>query len=69
VYVAVQRERLVLTVQANGCREVVARSSGGWSPSGGLFDRDGALWLLEFSSTNAVRVRRIARNGDERIFQ
>lgn len=69
VYVAVQREQLVLKVQANGGREVVARSSSGWSPSGGLFDRDGALWLLEFSSTNAVRVRRIARNGNERTFQ
>jgi hypothetical protein len=69
VYVAVQLERLVLKVQANGSREVVARSSGGWSPSGGLFDRDGVLWLPEFSSTNAVRARRIARNGNERTFQ
>ncbi|MGH9841843.1 MAG: hypothetical protein ACREEM_24065 [Blastocatellia bacterium] len=68
VYVAVGRERLVLKVRPDGGREVVARSSGGWSPSGGFFDREGAAWLLEFSSTNAVRVRRIARNGSEHIF-
>jgi len=47
---------------------VVARSPGDWSPSGGVFDRDGALWLLEYSSTNAQRVRRIARDGSKRFF-
>jgi hypothetical protein len=33
-----------------------------------MFDRDGALWLLEYSPTNAVRVCRIARDGSERYF-
>lgn len=68
VYVAVARERLVLKARADGASVVVARSSGDWSPSGGVFDRDGALWLLEYSSTNAVRARRIARDGRARIF-
>ena len=68
VYIAVGRERLVLKAQDNGATAVVARSRGDWSPSGGMFDRDGALWLLEYSSTNAVRVRRIARDGSERAF-
>ena len=68
VYVAVGRERLVLKAQDNGATVVIARSQDGWSPSGGMFDRDGALWLLEYSSTNAVRVRRIARDGSERAF-
>ncbi|MCI0336665.1 MAG: hypothetical protein L0226_03740 [Acidobacteria bacterium] len=63
VYVAVAGERLVLKVRADGSSMVVARSSGGWSPSGGLFDRDGNMWLLEFSATNEVRARRIKRNG------
>jgi hypothetical protein len=68
VYVAVGRERLVLKAQDNGATAVVTRSRDGWSPSGGMFDRDGALWLLEYSPTNAVRVRRIARDGSERYF-
>jgi hypothetical protein len=68
VYVAVARERLALKALDNGATVVVARSREGWSPSGGRFDRDGALWLLEYSSTNAVRVRRIARDGSERAF-
>jgi len=68
VYVAVARERLVLKARDDGYSVVVARSRGDWSPSGGMFDRDGALWLLEYSSTNAVRVRRIARDGSERAF-
>jgi hypothetical protein len=68
VYVAVGRERLALKAQDNGATVVVARSRDGWAPSGGMFDRDGALWLLEYSPTNAVRVRRIARDGSERYF-
>ncbi len=68
VYVAVARERLALKALDNGATVVVARSREGWSPSGGRFDRDGTLWLLEYSSTNAVRVRRIARDGSERAF-
>jgi sugar lactone lactonase YvrE len=68
VYVAVAEERLVLKVQADGTTKVFARTSRPWHPSGGVFDRDGNLWLLEYSSTNAVRARRIDRNGTERVF-
>jgi hypothetical protein len=68
VYVAVAQERLVLQVQADGQIKVFARSKGDWSPSGGMFDRDGNLWLLEFDSTNAVRARRIDREGHEQVF-
>jgi sugar lactone lactonase YvrE len=67
-YVAVARERLVLRVGPGGKPEVVARSGESWSPSGGTFDRDGNLWLLEYDSGNAVRVRRIDCEGGERIF-
>ena len=58
----------MLKARDDGASVVVARSRGDWPPSGGMFDRDGALWLLEYSSTNAVRVRRIARDGSERAF-
>ena len=68
VYVAVAGERLVLKVQTDGTTKVAARSSWGWAPSGGLFDRNGNLWLLEHNLINKVRVRRIDRSGQERIF-
>lgn len=68
VYVAVAAERLVLRVDADGQAKVVARSSEPWSPSGGMFDRDGNLWLLEYGSANSVRARRIDGDGRERIF-
>ena len=66
--VAVARERLVLAVQADGHTKVAARSREPWAPSGGMFDRDGILWLLKYDATNAVRVRRIGPNAQERIF-
>lgn len=68
VYIAVPGERLVVKVDADGKVSIAARSTGGWSPSGGMFDPSGNLWLLEYSSTNAVRARRIDRQGKERIF-
>jgi hypothetical protein len=68
VYVAVAKERLVLKVRTDGTTKVAARSSWGWAPAGGLFDRNGNLWLLEYNLINKVRVRRIDRSGQERIF-
>jgi hypothetical protein len=68
VYVAVSGERLVVKLGADGNGTVVARSGRDWSPSGGLFDRDGDLWLLEYSDTNEVRVRRISHNGRAQVF-
>jgi hypothetical protein len=67
VYLAVAQVRLVLQVQANGKISVVARSGKLWSASGGLFDRDGSRWLLEYDSANAVRARRVDRDGRDRI--
>lgn len=67
VYIAVAAERLVLRVDSDGKTTVVARSTAPWSPSGGMLDRDGSLWLLEYSPANAVRARHIGRDGRERI--
>jgi hypothetical protein len=67
-YVAVAREQLVLCVEKDGKPKVIARSGESWSPSGGTFDRDGNLWLLEYDSHNAVRARRIERGGREQNF-
>lgn len=40
----------------------------GLVPTGGLTAPDGALWLLENSPTNRVRVRRVAADGRETIY-
>jgi hypothetical protein len=39
-----------------------------WAPTGGMFDRGGNLWLLEYSSRNAVRAKKIGRDGKERVY-
>lgn len=66
--VAVARERPVLRVQSDGQTKVIARSGEPWAPSGGMYDRAGNLWLLEYNSANEVRARRMEQDGTERIF-
>jgi hypothetical protein len=67
-YVASYGSREVKRISRAGDVRVVARSRVPWSPTGGLVTAGGDLWLLESSMTNAVRVRRVARDGRERIF-
>jgi sugar lactone lactonase YvrE len=68
VYVSVFAERMVVKVTPQGELQNIIASSEGWGPTGGLFDRNGELWLLETSGFNEVRVRHVSRNGKERIF-
>jgi hypothetical protein len=64
VYVAVWGARSVVRIDlADGRITTVARSPVPWGPSGVLVAPDGHLWLLETSTDNAVRVRRIAPVG------
>jgi len=59
VYVAIGREGVVMRVGSTGGPQVVARSTAPWSVSGGMVDRQGNLWLLEYDTSNAVRVRKL----------
>ena len=68
VYVAISEERLILEVRPDGSTGVAARSPLLWAPYGGMVDRNGNLWVLETSAINAVRVRRIGKDGKERLF-
>ena len=68
VYVAVYGAGEVKRVTPGGTVTRVARSRLPWSPTGGMTGPDGDMWILETSITNAVRVRRIARNGVSRIY-
>jgi hypothetical protein len=47
---------------------VVAETSIGWSPSGGLTSPDGDYWLLEYSPANTARVEYIAKDGRRIIY-
>jgi hypothetical protein len=58
VYVADYAGANVKRIDARGRVTVIARSSYPWSPTGGAFDRNGKLWLLEYS-VNSARVRRL----------
>lgn len=67
-YVAVYGARVVKQVSPDGRVRVVARSRLPWSPTGGLVAPNGDLWLLEYSYTNAARVRRIEPGGGVTVF-
>jgi hypothetical protein len=58
VYAAIWGAQKVKRIDPAGRVSVVARSTFPWSPTGGMVARDGRMWLLETSVTNAVRVRR-----------
>lgn len=69
VYVAVYGARAVLRVDiADGGVATVARSPAPWGPSGVVVAPDGYMWILEYSTKNEARVRRIAPDGTARIF-
>jgi len=67
-YVAVYGARQVKRIDRAGRVKIVASSSFPWSPTGGLVADNGDLWLLEYSLTNNARVRRIRKDGSEKIF-
>jgi len=68
VYAAVPSDGAVKRVHPDGRVEIAARSSFGWKPSGGLVAPNGELWILEYSTINALRVRCIRTDGSSMIF-
>ncbi len=68
VYLADGKLRQVTRVDTEGNVSAAVRYADSWAPSGGLVAPDGALWLLEYSPANAVRVRRIGPDGNIRTF-
>ena len=60
LYVASSSEGQVKRIAKDGKVRVVVRSSGSWSPVGGAFAANGDLMLLEASSTNEIRLRRVS---------
>jgi hypothetical protein len=67
-YVAIYGGRMVKKVSPDKQVTIVAETSIGWSPTGGLVAPDGDFWLLECSPTNSVRVERITKDGKRIIY-
>lgn len=53
----------VVMVDSVGRVSSVARSAAPWAPSGVTVAPNGDLWILEFSTTNEARVRRVTPGG------
>ncbi len=62
VYVAVYSGQKIKKIAANGTVSTIYQSKLNWSPTGGLFDKQGNLWVLETSLTNDVRVQKIEKS-------
>ena len=61
IYIAVKGGDIVKKITADGSVSPVIYSSGGWSPTSGVFDNDGNLWLMESNTINETRVRKITK--------
>jgi hypothetical protein len=69
IYLAVASEGVVRRVSPDGRVETLVESSAGWFPTGGLLAAGGDLWILEYSVTGSVRVRRRGADGSVRVFE
>jgi hypothetical protein len=63
LYVADHTAKTVKKITPAGKVTTFLRTTAPWSPVSGVFDDKGNLWLMEYSVSNEVRVRRMA---DER---
>ena len=61
VYVAVYDARVIRRVTPGGVTSVVARTPAPWGPSGITIAPNGDMWILEYSTSNEARVRRVTR--------
>jgi hypothetical protein len=68
VYVTVWEPREVRKVAPDGRVSVAARGDSTWGITGGLTAPNGDLWLLETSTANAVRVRRLTPGGSATVY-
>lgn len=68
IYVAIFKDRMVKKVTPDGKVTVAAETFFPWSPSGGMVDGEGNLWILEANIINSVRVERIALDGKRKVY-
>ncbi len=59
LFAAVTADDAIKKIAPDGTVSVIFKSKTGWSPTGGVFDLQGNLWVLENSKTNQVRVEKV----------
>lgn len=68
VYVALYGAGKVKKINPTGRISTLFVSEEGWSPCGGMIDKNGTMWIMEFSSRNSTRVRKIVSNGEDILY-
>lgn len=61
VYCAITSDKVVKKVTPAGVITKIAFSTTPWTPTGGVFDNEGNLWLLECNAVNEQRARKISK--------
>ena len=62
IYISMIDSKNVIRIGANGKSETIITTNGLWTICSGIFENDGDLWVLEYSTTNQVRAREIKRS-------
>ena len=62
LYAAVYNSKTVKKIDPEGRVSDLLYTSPAWSPTGGLFDDQGNLWLMEYNLANEVRVRKVTKD-------
>lgn len=68
LFAAVYGRGEVVHIGSDGRVSTVARSTAPWAPSGVTVAPNGDLWILEYSTSNQARVRRVTERGTSTIF-
>ena len=63
IYVANYSGQVVKKITPTGVVSRFIKTTSPWSPTGGLFDKAGNLWLMEYSDNNETRVRKISKES------
>ncbi|WP_435353618.1 hypothetical protein [Emticicia sp. SJ17W-69] len=61
IYVTVYEKREVRKISPTGKMSIIYKSPLTWHPTGGVFDENANLWVLENNALNQVRVIRVAK--------
>lgn len=63
IYVANTHAHKIQKITSGGTVQDYYVSEGGWSPTGGLFDDNGNLWVLEYNTKNEARVQKVVKRA------
>jgi hypothetical protein len=61
IYLAMIDAKKVIQVDSSGNVKTILFSKSLWTACNGIFDKEGNLWLLEYSMVNETRARKIAK--------